>query len=132
MFTTPDLPVELWIEILSYLPRTALHKLIGVNRFLFELALDDIYEELRFIENDKETEKIFLQMEFVFLSFFVYSHFKSWLKVSKYRKARETTPHSTNVSSCHGFRRSRKQCTIFEDPIDKQATLTVALEPPQI
>ena len=76
MFTTPDLPVELWIEILSYLPRTALHKLIGVNRFLFELALDDIYEGVRFIEGDKETEKIFLQMESVILSFFVYSHFK--------------------------------------------------------
>jgi hypothetical protein len=58
MFTTPDLPVELWIEILSYLLRTALHKLLGVNRFLFELALDDIYEELRFMEDNTKTEDI--------------------------------------------------------------------------
>lgn len=60
MFTTPDLPVELWMEILPYLPRTTLHNLIGVNRFLVELALDDIYEEVRFIEDDKQMEKIFL------------------------------------------------------------------------
>ncbi|KIM44131.1 hypothetical protein M413DRAFT_25597 [Hebeloma cylindrosporum] len=63
MFTTLDLPVELWLEILSYLPKSALHKLIGINRLLFELALDDIYEEVRFITDDKQTEKIFLQME---------------------------------------------------------------------
>ena len=60
MFTTLDLPVELWMEILPYLPRTTLHNLIGVNRFLVELALDDIYEEVRFIEDDKQMEKIFL------------------------------------------------------------------------
>jgi hypothetical protein len=77
MFTTPDLPVELWLKILSYLPRSAQRKLLGVNRFLFELALDDIYEEVRFIVDDKQMEKTFLQMESVILSFFIYSHFES-------------------------------------------------------
>jgi len=76
MFTTPDLPLELWLEILAYLPRSALHKLIGVNRFLFELALDDIYEEVRFIAGDKQMEKIFLQVESVMLSFCIYSRFE--------------------------------------------------------
>ena len=76
MFTNPDLPLELWLEILAYLPRSALHKLIGVNRFLFELALDDIYEEVRFIAGDKQMEKIFLQMESVMLSFRIYSCFE--------------------------------------------------------
>ncbi|KIM44158.1 hypothetical protein M413DRAFT_68076 [Hebeloma cylindrosporum] len=58
-----DLPLELWIEILSYLPRTALHRMIGVNRLLFELALNDLYEEVRFISNDKEMLKTFKQLK---------------------------------------------------------------------
>lgn len=60
---SPDLPIELWIEILTYLPRTALHKMIGVNRLLFELALNDLYEEVRFISDDKEMLKIFKQLK---------------------------------------------------------------------
>ncbi|KAF8966761.1 hypothetical protein BDZ97DRAFT_1806324 [Flammula alnicola] len=59
----PDLPVELWLEILSYLPRTALHKMIGVNRILFELALNDLYEEVRFISDDRDTLKTFEQLK---------------------------------------------------------------------
>ena len=60
---SPDLPIELWIEILTYLPRTALHKMIGVNRPLFELALNDLYEEVRFISDDKEMLKTFKQLK---------------------------------------------------------------------
>ena len=51
------------MEILSYLPRTALHKMIGVNRLLFELALNDLYEEVRFISDDKEMLKTFKQLK---------------------------------------------------------------------
>ena len=63
MRPTPNLPVELWPEILSYLPRSALHNMIGINRLLFELALDDLYEEIRFISNDTEMWKTFQQLE---------------------------------------------------------------------
>ena len=60
---TPDLPVELWLEILTYLPRSTLHKLIGVNRTLFELALNDLYEEVRIISDDKDMDKTFKQLK---------------------------------------------------------------------
>lgn len=62
---TSDLPVELWLEVLSYLPRSALRKMIGVNRILFELALNDLYEEVRFISDDKGTMKTFKQLRCV-------------------------------------------------------------------
>ena len=60
---TPDLPVELWLEILTYLPRSTLHKLVGVNRTLFELALNDLYEEVRLISDDKDMDKTFKQLK---------------------------------------------------------------------
>ncbi|KAF8907080.1 hypothetical protein CPB84DRAFT_1844186 [Gymnopilus junonius] len=59
---TSDLPVELWLEILAYLPRTTLHKMIGVNRTLFELALNDMYEEVRLISDDKQMIKTLKQL----------------------------------------------------------------------
>lgn len=68
---TSDLPVELWLEILAYLPRTTLHKMIGVNRTLFELALNDKYEEVRFISDDRQMMKTFRQLQCDFL----YIHF---------------------------------------------------------
>ena len=60
---TPDLPLELWLEILSYLPRSALHRMIGINRTLFELALDEKYEEIRFLADNTEMAKNFRQLE---------------------------------------------------------------------
>ena len=57
-----DLPPELWSEIVSYLPKGDLRKMLGVNRFLFELALNDIYEEVRFTSDDKNMERIFEQL----------------------------------------------------------------------
>ncbi|KAF9560428.1 hypothetical protein CPC08DRAFT_607547, partial [Agrocybe pediades] len=60
--TTPDLPTELWLEILSYLPKGAVRRLIGVNRVLFELGFREIYEEFRLISADKETMKALSQL----------------------------------------------------------------------
>ena len=60
---TPDLPLELWLEILTYLPRSTLARMIGVNRILFELALGEKYEEVRFIDDNVEMAKIFRQLE---------------------------------------------------------------------
>jgi len=69
----PSLPIELWLEILYYLPRTALRGLIGVNRTLFELALDDIYEECRLISNDEKTSKLLTRIKYVIVRCFVTS-----------------------------------------------------------
>ena len=60
-----DLPVELWLYILSFLPRGTVRKLIGISRLLFEMALDDIYEEIRFIADDEEMHKTFRQLKYV-------------------------------------------------------------------
>lgn len=57
-----DFPPELWSEIVAYLPRSDLRKMIGVNRFLFELALNYIYEEVRFTSDDKQMSKVLEQL----------------------------------------------------------------------
>ncbi|KJA16056.1 hypothetical protein HYPSUDRAFT_91565 [Hypholoma sublateritium FD-334 SS-4] len=57
-----DFPPELWSEIIDYLPRGDLRKMIGVNRFLFELALNDLYEEVRFTSDDKHMSRVFEQL----------------------------------------------------------------------
>ncbi len=36
----PDLPIELWLEVLSYLPRGFVWKMVGMNRALFELGMN--------------------------------------------------------------------------------------------
>lgn len=59
---TPDLPVELWLYILSLLPDGHRHKLVGINRTLFTLAMDEIYQEIRFIDDDKNMLKTFHQL----------------------------------------------------------------------
>ncbi|KAH6904874.1 hypothetical protein BKA70DRAFT_1294039 [Coprinopsis sp. MPI-PUGE-AT-0042] len=59
---TSDLPTELWLLILSYLPSSTFLKLIGVNRTFFELALNYKYEEVRFLSNDAQTLHIFKQL----------------------------------------------------------------------
>ncbi|KAF4622333.1 hypothetical protein D9613_009249 [Agrocybe pediades] len=61
---TLDLPTEIWLEILSYLPKGASRKLLGVNRVFFELALQNIYEELRLISGDRETMKSLSQLRY--------------------------------------------------------------------
>jgi len=57
------LPIELWLEIFSYLPRKSRRKAIGINRFLFELVLDELYEELRIVADDPETLYRFSQLQ---------------------------------------------------------------------
>ena len=59
-----DFPPELWLEIVAYLPRSDMRKMMGVNRFLFELALNDIYEEVRFTSEDKAMERVFEQLRY--------------------------------------------------------------------
>jgi hypothetical protein len=45
----PDLPAELWLEVLSYFPPASVMDLMGVNRLFFELALDFKYQELQLL-----------------------------------------------------------------------------------
>lgn len=59
---TPDLPVELWLEILSYHPPHFISKMVGVNRFLHEMAMNWRYEEVRLVGCDKRDEIIFEQL----------------------------------------------------------------------
>jgi len=47
----PDLPLEIWIEILSYLPRGFVRRMIGINRLLFELGMNEIYKEVYLMEH---------------------------------------------------------------------------------
>ncbi|KAF9448710.1 hypothetical protein P691DRAFT_780597 [Macrolepiota fuliginosa MF-IS2] len=42
----PDLPVELWSEVLSNLPQGTLPNMIGINRYLFETGMNELYEEI--------------------------------------------------------------------------------------
>ncbi|XP_006456490.1 hypothetical protein AGABI2DRAFT_122390 [Agaricus bisporus var. bisporus H97] len=39
----PDLPAELWIKILSYLPPCSARNLLGVNRLFFDYAMDTLH-----------------------------------------------------------------------------------------
>jgi hypothetical protein len=59
----PDLPVELWLYILSMVPGHHLRKLIGINRTLFTMAIDEIYQEIRFINDDKRMLDVFQQLK---------------------------------------------------------------------
>ena len=52
---TPDLPPELWLEILSYLPDIYLRKMMGVSRTLYALALPEIFRELDLLNDDPAT-----------------------------------------------------------------------------
>jgi hypothetical protein len=59
---THDLPPELWVEIVSYLPKGSVWKMIGINRLLFELGMTELYEEVRLLGCDKAGYKTFEQV----------------------------------------------------------------------
>ena len=61
--TLPTLPPEIWFEILRYIPRSAQRNLVGVNRVLFEHVLDYLYEEIRFIDDDRWTSSLFERIQ---------------------------------------------------------------------
>lgn len=60
---TINFPVEIWLEIISLLPDHDLRKLIGVNRTLFEMVLDDIYRDIRLISDDVKTIQTFEELK---------------------------------------------------------------------
>lgn len=66
--TTTDLPPELWFEILSYLPRHFIFKVMGLNRMLFQMAMEYKYEEIRFTTDDKDAMRVFKQLRYVIIS----------------------------------------------------------------
>jgi hypothetical protein len=58
----PDLPTELWMEILSHLPRGFAWKMVGINKLLFELGMNELYEEVRLLDYDGAGLKTFQQI----------------------------------------------------------------------
>ncbi len=50
-----------------------MRKMIGVNRFHFKLALNDIYEEVRFTSDDKTMERVFEQLRYANFELSVFS-----------------------------------------------------------
>ncbi|KAG6850374.1 hypothetical protein H0H93_014328 [Arthromyces matolae] len=60
---TPDLPTELWFIILSLLPWSYRRKVIGVSRHLFEIAMDSLYNEFRFVADDKQMVRALKQLK---------------------------------------------------------------------
>lgn len=57
-----DLPPELWMEIVSYIPKGSVWRVIGINRLLFELGMTELYEEVRLLDCDKTGYKVFEQI----------------------------------------------------------------------
>ncbi|KAF9467599.1 hypothetical protein BDZ94DRAFT_1248505 [Collybia nuda] len=64
----PDLPVELWLYILSLLPRAQLPKLLGVNRVCSARAMDEIYREVLFTDDGGAMLKTFRQLQYPAIS----------------------------------------------------------------
>ncbi|KAJ7579070.1 hypothetical protein C8J56DRAFT_335882 [Mycena floridula] len=48
-----DLPVELWLLVLTFLSKDQIWKLLGISRLFFNMVLNDRYRELRFGCPDK-------------------------------------------------------------------------------
>ncbi|KAF8876061.1 hypothetical protein BD779DRAFT_1561426 [Infundibulicybe gibba] len=57
------LPLELWLHIVAYLPRGQLYKMIGVNRALFELGMNDMYREVSLLGDEREMLRTFEQLQ---------------------------------------------------------------------
>ncbi|KAF7768315.1 hypothetical protein Agabi119p4_7558 [Agaricus bisporus var. burnettii] len=57
-----DFPPELLIEIVSYLSRRELWRMIGINRMLFELGMNELYEEVRLMDCGRAGYKTFEQI----------------------------------------------------------------------
>ncbi|KAJ3572755.1 hypothetical protein NP233_g2862 [Leucocoprinus birnbaumii] len=57
-----DLPPELWKQILSYLPRGTVGKMIGINRMLFELGMNELYGEVLLMDYRGAGLKTFQQI----------------------------------------------------------------------
>lgn len=60
-----DLPVEVWLQILSFVPTAHYPKLVGINRTLFTLVMDVIYQEVRFMDDSEQMLKTFHQLKCV-------------------------------------------------------------------
>ncbi|KAF9039308.1 hypothetical protein BJ165DRAFT_1497365 [Panaeolus papilionaceus] len=63
---TPDLPLEVWLLILSYLgpaDAKAFRRMIGVNRNFFELGMNSLYETMRLEAGDANTIRRFTQLK---------------------------------------------------------------------
>jgi len=62
--TTSDLPLELWLEIASYLLSGNLETLLGVSRTVFEFVMNKKYHEVHIAEGE-ETLRALSQLKYV-------------------------------------------------------------------
>jgi hypothetical protein len=62
----PELPIELWIEVTKYLPRSQIRKLFPLNRALLSIALDEIYKEGCLVDgSDSERIRFLARIKYV-------------------------------------------------------------------
>ncbi|EDQ99692.1 uncharacterized protein LACBIDRAFT_295922 [Laccaria bicolor S238N-H82] len=47
-----ELPVEIWLHIVGFIPADDRRKLVGVNRVFFELIMDELYGQLNFVNSN--------------------------------------------------------------------------------
>ncbi|KAG2002573.1 hypothetical protein CC2G_004752 [Coprinopsis cinerea AmutBmut pab1-1] len=58
----PDLPPEIWLEILAYFHPSFVVNMMGVSRFLFETAMDFKYRKFELISNDRASRRAITQL----------------------------------------------------------------------
>jgi len=64
-----ELPVEIWLHIVGFIPADDRRKLVGVNRVFFELIMDELYGQLNFV-NSNPWELIETLMSLQYVSLF--------------------------------------------------------------
>jgi hypothetical protein len=73
LIMTPDLPLEIWMNVASHLPQGYIRTLLAVNRPLFHLAMEDRYERFEATTADLRTlERIQYTSAFSVLNYMSY------------------------------------------------------------
>lgn len=64
-----DLPAEIWLHIISFLPRGKVRKLIGLNRVFYDAAMDEIFREVHLRANNDSWRNLerLTQIQYVWL-----------------------------------------------------------------
>jgi hypothetical protein len=60
-----DLPYDIWLEIVKFLPGDIVRRLFSVNRVLFEIAMDERYREVEIMTLDRRTLWILFRLRYV-------------------------------------------------------------------
>ncbi|KAH9475280.1 hypothetical protein JR316_0012391 [Psilocybe cubensis] len=107
------LPFELWLEILSYIPRKHHRKLIGINRALYEYALDVIYQKIELSHDDESTLFTFTRLQNLNIA-----HRVQHLVVKPsflYYEAPAVLPDPTSATDTESRTTPRKEFSLFHN-----------------